>query len=253
MEGIQVSLEQAGPQQSISVIKVGGYIDTTTSAELEHALSQLIKSNSYNIIIDLGNVDYISSAGWGIFISEIKGIRENKGDLKLVSMIPDVYDVFELLEFHQILKAFGSLDEAIADFDSNTLNSGIALQSPQRSEQDGSGKFFSSARENSDVATAQTDHYDSGNDNFSTIEDKLKQIIIENPDSGMFSIIRSLNSPRYGSIKLGFFEMRKYLKQLNLDSKKKRVDFFKQNAFQLSLKLSISSPVKHYPSNSSLD
>ena len=114
MEGIQVSLEQAGPQQSISVIKVGGYIDTTTSAELEHALSQLIKSNSYNIIIDLGNVDYISSAGWGIFISEIKGIRENKGDLKLVSMIPDVYDVFELLEFHYILKAFDSLACVVA-------------------------------------------------------------------------------------------------------------------------------------------
>lgn len=228
MEGIQVSLEQTGPQQSISVIKVGGYIDTTTSAELEHALSQLIKSNSYNIIIDLGNVDYISSAGWGIFISEIKGIRENKGELKLVSMIPDVYDVFELLEFHYILKAFDTLDEAIADFDSNILNSGVMLQS---SEQSNSTNIFSSSQDSSDIATAPADGFNSANENFGTIEDKLKQIIIENPDSGIFSIIRSLNSPRYGSIKLGFFEMRKYLKQLNLDSKKKRVDFFKQNAF----------------------
>ncbi len=231
MEGIQVSLTQTGPQQSISVIKVGGYIDTTTSAELEHALSQLIKSNSYNIIIDLGNVDYISSAGWGIFISEIKGIRENKGELKLVSMIPDVYDVFELLEFHYILKAFDTLDEAIADFDSNTLNSGIMLQSSENSEQSGSTNMLSSSHDGSGGATAQADGFDSGNENIGTIEDKLKQIIIENPDSGMFAIIRSLNSPRYGSIKLGFFEIRKYLKHLNLDSKKKRVDFFKQNAF----------------------
>jgi len=113
MEGIQVSLEKVGANNNISVIKVGGYIDTTTSAELEHSLSSILKANSYNIIVDLGNVDYISSAGWGIFISEIKGIRENQGDLKLVRMIPDVYEVFELLEFHYILKAFDSVEEAV--------------------------------------------------------------------------------------------------------------------------------------------
>jgi len=43
MEGIQVSLEKVGPSQNIAVIKVGGYIDTTTSAELEHSLSTLLK------------------------------------------------------------------------------------------------------------------------------------------------------------------------------------------------------------------
>ena len=76
MEGIQVSVEKAGVHHNIAIIKVGGYIDTTTSAELEHALDGLLKAGTYDIVIDLGNVDYISSAGWGIFISEIKGIRE---------------------------------------------------------------------------------------------------------------------------------------------------------------------------------
>jgi len=80
MEGIQLSVEKTGTKNSVSIIKVGGYIDTTTSSELEHALSTLLKAGSYNIIIDLGNVDYVSSAGWGIFISEIKGIREKGGD-----------------------------------------------------------------------------------------------------------------------------------------------------------------------------
>ena len=119
MEGIQVSVERAGVNNNIAVIKVGGYIDTTTSAELEHSLDSLLKAGMYKIIIDLGNVDYISSAGWGIFISEIKGIRERGGDLKLVRMIPDVYEVFELLEFHYILKAFDTLEEAVSDFESD--------------------------------------------------------------------------------------------------------------------------------------
>nr|HID60195.1 STAS domain-containing protein [Desulfobacterales bacterium] len=33
------------------------------------------------IIIDLAGVDYISSAGWGIFISSIREIRANNGDI----------------------------------------------------------------------------------------------------------------------------------------------------------------------------
>ena len=117
MEGIQVSVEKVGPQSDISIIRVGGYIDTTTSSELERALDSLLKAGVFQVIIDLGNVDYISSAGWGIFISEIKGMRERSGDLKLARMIPDVYEVFELLEFHYILKAFDTIEEAIRDFD----------------------------------------------------------------------------------------------------------------------------------------
>lgn len=235
MEGIQVSVEKVGPSRDIAVIKVGGYIDTTTSAELEHALSGLLKSNSYNIIIDLGNVDYISSAGWGIFISEIKGIREKSGDLKLVRMIPDVYEVFELLEFHYILKAFDSLEEAIADFDGKMGNSGgVALRPPAKPEPEGQSASASSAEVNTEVAQAESEkssYVPSGDPYSETIEEKLRQIIVEKPDAGIFQLIKSLNTPRYGSIKLGWFEMRKHLKQLNLESKKKRVEYFKQNTF----------------------
>jgi anti-sigma B factor antagonist len=70
----------------------------------------------YDIVIDLGNVNYISSAGWGIFISEIKEIRENGGDLKLAAMIGDVYEVFELLEFQTILESFDTVEEAVKSF-----------------------------------------------------------------------------------------------------------------------------------------
>ena len=232
MEGIQVSVENAGPNQNISVIKVGGYIDTTTSAELEHSLSGILKSNCFNIVIDLGNVDYISSAGWGIFISEIKGIRERGGDLKLVRMIPDVFEVFELLEFHYILKAFDTLEEAIADFDHAAAPS-ATLQKPTNSEPAHEEAVQTVSRTESPVMEAEAGPFDASDDSpsFQTIEEKLRQIIVENPDSGTFQIIKALNTPRFGNIKLGWFEMRKYLKHLNLDSKKKRVAYFKQKSF----------------------
>lgn len=230
MEGIQVSVENTGPNNNISVIKVGGYIDTTTSAELEHTLSSLLKENNYNIIIDLGNVDYISSAGWGIFISEIKGIREKNGDLKLVRMIPDVYEVFELLEFHYILKAFDSLDEAIADFNESGP-AGTTLKAPAQQESNNDDAHQHAAHTESNVLEVEEESAASDSSRFETIEEKLRQIIIENPDAGTFQISRTLNTPRFGNVKLGWFELRKYLKQLNLDSKKKRVAYFKQKSF----------------------
>lgn len=227
MEGIQVSVEKAGLKQNIAVIKVGGYIDTTTSAELEHSLNSILKSNCYNIIIDLGNVDYISSAGWGIFISEIKGIREKGGDLKLVKMIPDVYEVFELLEFHYILKAFNTLEEAIDDFDHGT-SSDISLQPSITSDDEKQKKVTVVSKAETKVIQAGPNSEVSHEPALNTIEDKIRQIVIENPDIGMIQIMKSLNSPRFGNIKLGWFAMRKYLKRLNLDSKKKRIEFFKQ-------------------------
>ena len=116
---ISVSFSKPESNPDISIISVGGFIDTTTSGELEESLKRLLKQGQYNIVVDLGDVNYISSAGWGIFISEIKEIRENGGDLKLAAMIGDVYEVFELLEFQTILEAFDSVEEAVESFGSS--------------------------------------------------------------------------------------------------------------------------------------
>jgi anti-sigma B factor antagonist len=116
MEGINVSFSRPEENPDVSVLSVQGYVDTTTSAELEESLKRLLKKGRYNIVIDLGGVNYISSAGWGIFISEIKSIRENGGDLKLASMIGDVYEVFELLEFQTILQSYDTVEEAVLSF-----------------------------------------------------------------------------------------------------------------------------------------
>jgi len=120
MNDIKISVSRPDDIPGISIISVKGYVDTTTSAELEDSLKRLLKQGSFDIVIDLGGVNYISSAGWGIFISEIKEIRENGGDLKLAAMIGDVYEVFELLEFQTILESFDTVDEAVESFGGQT-------------------------------------------------------------------------------------------------------------------------------------
>ncbi len=98
------------------IVQISGYIDSSNTAEIEKQIEAYLNDNKYKIAIDLKKVDFISSAGWGIFISEIRNIREKKGDLVLVNMIPDVYDVYELMEFSSIIKSFNSLEEATIYF-----------------------------------------------------------------------------------------------------------------------------------------
>ncbi len=116
MSDIKISLDSAGPKGEISVVRVDGVIDTMTSSDLEKVMNSLLERGKYYIVIDLGGVDYISSAGWGIFISNIREIRQHSGDIKLARMIPNVYEIFELLEFDSILKAFDSVEKAKSDF-----------------------------------------------------------------------------------------------------------------------------------------
>lgn len=122
MEKLVISEERAGSSPPISVLTLKGTIETTNASGLEETLSRIVDEQCYRIVVDLGAVTYISSAGWGIFISEIKRIRRNGGDIKLAAMSPEVREVFDLLEFGNILKPFERTSEALRDFaqESNT-------------------------------------------------------------------------------------------------------------------------------------
>ncbi len=105
-----------------AILRLSGLVDSATSYYLESRLNDLIAADKVRLVIDLTDVDYISSAGWGIFVSEIKGLRARNGDIKLAGMNPDVRDVFELLEFDTLLTPYESATDALIAFDSQESN-----------------------------------------------------------------------------------------------------------------------------------
>lgn len=117
MEKLVISEERTGSAQPVSVLTLRGTIETTNASGLEDTLERIVDEKCYRIVVDLAGVTYISSAGWGIFISEIKRIRRNGGDIKLAAMKPEVREVFDLLEFGNILKPFERPADAIKDFE----------------------------------------------------------------------------------------------------------------------------------------
>lgn len=113
MDNLTVNISEHTQNKAITLLSVQGHIDTLTAPEFEKQFQGVLGDKKFKLVVDLKEVDYISSAGWGIFISEIKRIRTQKGDLVLVGMRPDVLEVFELLEFNVILKSFPNVEAAV--------------------------------------------------------------------------------------------------------------------------------------------
>lgn len=97
----------------VVVLDVEGHLDSSSAVELEGVLESVHEYGYRKMIVNLKDVSYISSGGWGIFTGRVKTLREDEGDVVLVGMSPEVYDIYELLGFADIIMHFQTVDEAI--------------------------------------------------------------------------------------------------------------------------------------------
>ncbi len=114
---MQVTSQYIRSRGKIFIIKIGGCLDIVTTKALEKAVDDMVDARNYRLIVDLGDVDYICSMAWSVFLSNLKFLREHGGDIKLVNMKTRVYEVFKILEFYWFLKSFSTIEQAILDFE----------------------------------------------------------------------------------------------------------------------------------------
>ncbi len=124
----------------IHILQMGSVMDASTVPELEEVLNYLLSQNHIHFIVDLSHVEFVSSAGWGVFVGELKKIREAGGDIKLACMQPEVLDVFMLLELDQLIEAFSTVEEGIASFLKNMPKARQAVVVPQTKDMRKSGE-----------------------------------------------------------------------------------------------------------------
>lgn len=109
------------PLNDISVIALMGYLDVHTASRLEDKLAELIKRGRKKIVVDFEGLDYISSAGLGVFMAFIEELRNTGGDIKMVKMKDKVYSVFDLLGFPVLFDIDQKLESAIDKFEKNQI------------------------------------------------------------------------------------------------------------------------------------
>jgi anti-sigma B factor antagonist len=99
------------------VIYLKGFLDAHTAPQLEAALDEQIKNGNYRIIVNFADLEYISSAGLGVFMAFIETVRDKGGDIKLCSMKKSVYSVFDLLGFPLLFDISDDEETALKNFE----------------------------------------------------------------------------------------------------------------------------------------
>jgi anti-sigma B factor antagonist len=110
-------------QEGIDCLYLAGYLDAHTAPDLETELGNLVENGKNKIVVNFRDLDYISSAGLGVFMAFIEDVRECGGDIKLSDMKPKVFSVFDLLGFPILFDIEDKEQEAFTKFKNNDVKS----------------------------------------------------------------------------------------------------------------------------------
>ena len=97
----------------IVTLSLSGKLDTTTAKTFEERMLAHIEAGDRRFIIDLAQLDYISSAGLRVFLLAAKRLESGNGKIVLCSLKNPVREVFDIAGFSSIFSVYGSHDEAM--------------------------------------------------------------------------------------------------------------------------------------------
>ena len=99
------------------LVKAQGRIDSATAPQLAKALDDITDAGRYKIILDLSDVDFMSSAGLRILISTQKTCkRYNRGEVILAAVPRRIYEALDLAGFVPLFKFFDDDTSAVGNF-----------------------------------------------------------------------------------------------------------------------------------------
>ena len=84
-----------------TVIEITGRLDTTTAPALDKTINEDI-GDTKNLVLDVKEMEYISSAGLRVLLSAQKKMQKI-GSMKVINVREEVMDVFEMTGFADIL------------------------------------------------------------------------------------------------------------------------------------------------------
>lgn len=90
-----------------------GEIDASNSVLLDQKIQELINSGSKSILVDGMGLEYISSAGLGVFMSYLEDFQEEGISLKIFDLSPRVFEVFKILGLDQLIPIYDTKEAAL--------------------------------------------------------------------------------------------------------------------------------------------
>jgi anti-sigma B factor antagonist len=90
-------------EDGADIIALVGEIDASSSIELDLAIAKSVGEGFTRILVDCSALEYISSAGLGVFMSYIEEFKDKNIKMVLFGMNDKVGNTFEILGLNELL------------------------------------------------------------------------------------------------------------------------------------------------------
>ena len=100
---------------NVCVLAPRGRLDAATAPQLRERLGAM-GGQDRQMVIDLGQVEFIDSSGLGALVAHVRALRKLDGDLKLAALNDKVRRVFELTRAFRLFDIFDSSSAAAASY-----------------------------------------------------------------------------------------------------------------------------------------
>lgn len=100
----------------VLVIDMSGRLDSRSAGDAGDRIVHIAQGKDRRILLNLQNVEYVSSAGLRVILLGSKLLQENQGELKICCAGEAVARVLEISGFHSLIRMYGSEGEAVSAF-----------------------------------------------------------------------------------------------------------------------------------------
>ena len=100
----------------VAVITVTGRVDSATATEFETTINEVIEKGKHNLVLDLSDVEFLSSAGLRVLVTTRKTLQAAGGDIVLAEPSDRVVETLDTAGLDVLFERYDSREAAIAAF-----------------------------------------------------------------------------------------------------------------------------------------
>ncbi len=88
-------------------------LNAVNSEEVKEEINRFFNDPGTKLILDLGNINFIDSSGFGVLLSVMKKAGKNSGEFRICCITPNVMELFRLLQLHTIFHLCDTREECM--------------------------------------------------------------------------------------------------------------------------------------------
>jgi anti-anti-sigma factor len=96
----------------ILIIGVEGEVDTNTAGALEASLIEEFEKGARLLILELSQMEYVSSVGLRVLLAHLKKLKTSQGRLVLTGLNEEVQEIFDMAGFSALFEISPDLEAA---------------------------------------------------------------------------------------------------------------------------------------------